>query len=88
MLWVHSPAVDGCSTNRLLEVRILSPQPRSRVSEPPPIRGFEVDHQLSGQRATPTSPLWGKGNSRLRQQILSEVGAPVIERVIFGAKRE
>src|SRR5260370_29448809 len=32
MLWVHSPAVDGCSTNRLLEVRILSPQPRSRVS--------------------------------------------------------
>src|SRR5260370_39427606 len=32
MLWVHSPAVDGCSTNRLLEVRILSAQPHSRVS--------------------------------------------------------
>jgi hypothetical protein len=27
-LWVLSPAVDGCSTNRLLEVRILSAQPR------------------------------------------------------------
>jgi hypothetical protein len=30
-LWVLSPAVDGCSTNRLLEVRILSAQPRSRL---------------------------------------------------------
>jgi hypothetical protein len=26
-LWLLSPAVDGCSANRLLEVRILSAQP-------------------------------------------------------------
>src|SRR5437764_15123790 len=31
MLWVHSPATDDCSTNRLLEVRILSAQPCTRI---------------------------------------------------------